>query len=301
MIVYVDVTAGLNLVMNSLILGMTVRTSGVRCPLWRIGVGAFLGAILAITGLLPEFSFLRSLPGKFAVSLMVVIATFGCKPVHIIVPLLATFYLFSFMVGGAVFGWLCLTAGDENLNFSRGYPSNWLPFVAASIFTILLAFAAWRQFQGHWYHKTQSYQATIAWAGRAVTVTALLDSGNGLHSYWERTPVMIVEYLALRPLLGQQVNAFLSNNKPDGWLIALQDCLDSEWLQRVCIIPYRTIGSENLLLAFRPDTLIVHDKLKDHCTQNVIIGIYGGTFSAIHSYTALLHPALIPGAKGEEA
>jgi len=293
MIVYVDITAALNLAMNSIILEMTARIAGISCSVSRVCAGALLGAVLAVVGLLPEVSWLQSIPGKLLVSLLVVIAAFGRKPLHTFLPIIALFYLCSFLLGGAVFGWLCLGSQNPDLDPVRGNRSPWLELAIASCVAVALAFVAGRRFQGSWFNRAQSYQITIGWEGRSVTLTALLDSGNMLHTYWEQTPVIIVDYLALQPLFSKAVNAFLKENPADCWLLTVPECQDQTWLKRVRFIPYQTIGIQNMLLGFRPDSLTIHGKIAGYRTTDVIIALYGGVLSEVGSYSALLHPTLI--------
>jgi len=77
------------------------------------------------------------------------------------------------------------------------------------------------------------------------------------------------------------------------WLTNLDKCMDLAWVSRIQIIPYHTISSKSMLLAFRPDRFMVSTKNGFIDAGDMVVGIYSGTLSGDGAYAALLHPQIM--------
>ena len=295
MYIYADVVFIINLVMNSTILLLTAWTADINYKTWRILVAAAIGSCYVLLEILPGMMILHHFLCKLALSFLLILVAFGFKSRRIMLLLVAFFYVISFMLGGAVVGWLYF--GQSN-----GYLGNnpiimadisWIDLLWGSLLGIFLLMIVLKHMLIGVTHRSYLYEVSLEYEGRRIELNAMLDTGNGLYTTIGRKPVILVNQHAVAMLLNSQVRSFLKNNSPDMWLANLNQCMDLGWLSRVEIIPYHSIGHKDLLLAFRIDHFVIMSKEGNAHIDNVMIGIYSGTLSKDGAYDVLLHPHIM--------
>ena len=296
MAIYADMLFFINIIMNSIILLLTAWAAGIPYQFWRILMAATVGSAYVLAGLLPSMSLTHHPLGKVAMSLLLVVIAFGKKPKQTVLLLTGFFYIVGFILARAVLGWVHFwqTTSFEQLSVILPQLS-WTQLLWGSSVGILFMVFILRRMVTRVVRQNNIYKVRIAYEGRRMEVLGLLDTGNGLYTITGHTPVILVNYKALTALLSTQTVLFLEKNEPDGWLNNLNQCEDVVWLSKVQVIPYRTIGSKSMLVAFRPDHLTLwsgEDRIE---ISDVVLGIYSGTLSEDGSYEALLHPQILNG------
>lgn len=296
MYIYVDVVFFMNTIMNTVILFLTGRAAGINYKWWRILATACLGSIYVLCGVLPQVSILYTAPFKLLISVIMIVMAFGVRPVRVLFLLVGIFYIVSFILGGAVFGWLFFW--QTNYHFGSNInliPVNlsWTQLVGGSCLGIILIALIVRRVLSCMYKRQTIYKIKIDYAGHSVELAAKLDTGNSLYTIIGRKPVVLVEHMAIETVLNESAMVFLRENTPEMWLTSLDKCSDTEWIARIQIIPYNSVGRRSMLLGFRPDCLKVTVGDEIMITSDVVIGIYSGTLSSDGYYTALLHPAIL--------
>ena len=293
MIVYADVVLAVNLVMNSIILWLTAVVTGSAIHLRRLLVAALGGAACVLFGAHPAMAVLQYLPAKLILSALMILIAFRYGSLRLFFLRTAGFYLISFLLGGAVLGWISL---EGNLPARRpgdsltvGYES----LLAGALIAAALAAALMNLLRRRALHPGLCRTLRIAYGGRAVSLTALLDTGNSLRSLWGR-PVIPTAADSLMPLFSAETVRYLMERHPDGWLHDLDQCGDSLWLSRVETLPLRTVTGAGLILAFRPDSITVTDGKGIARHVSAVIALSGTSLAADGSYQALLHPDLLP-------
>jgi hypothetical protein len=83
------------------------------------------------------------------------------------------------------------------------------------------------------------------------------------------------------------------------WIGSLPECQDKNWLLRLEIIPYASVGINDVLLGFRPDKAVIFDKDAKITLCEVVVAVAGTTFGD-DGFCALLHPALFNSAENVE-
>ena len=296
MIIYADLVLAINILMNSLILWLTAVATGVRFTAWRIGLAAVAGSVYVLLGAVQELSMLYSPLAKVFVSASLVFITFGYISLRLFLFQVGAFYFVSFLLGGAVLGWLFFW--EDHLPLRQGEISlNWINLAVGSLVGAGLAVALTRRCISRMYRKKTLYELHIEYRGKKAAVMAMLDTGNGLYTIVGRKPVIPVEVASLMPLLSSGATRFLSECAPEEWLGSLDSCNDAEWLSRVEVVPYRSVGAASMLLAFRPDSITVFTEAGLVIADHVAIAIYSGCLSSEGRYQALLHPGLFETAK----
>lgn len=302
MYIYADLFFLVNLIMNCIILVLTAKASGLRYRGWRILAAAALGSVYALGDLAGSYEYLYSPLCKAAASVAIVLAAFGATSAYILAVSVACFFAVSFLLGGAVFGWLFLFQ-PEGLFYSGDLSSlrlSWDHLVISVGFTVLLVLVSLRRLTAYFTKREMFFPLVIFYRGRQAAMTSLLDTGNRLFSTLGRKPVVLVAQEALEPLLGDQAARFLRETGPGAWLDNLERCGDQAWISRIEIIPYQAVGSNSLLLGFRPDWVLVRTRTGDIISSDVVIGIYGGRMAFDDSYHALLHPVVLKNHRSRE-
>lgn len=295
MYIYADVVFAINLVMNSVILLLTAWAADISYKRWRILLAAAAGSSYALIGILPGMMMLNHFIFKVTMATFLILLAFGFKPRRITLLLVTFFYVISFILGGAVIGWLYFWETNHYFgNFSWGLTNlSWIHLFFGSIAGILFILLATRRILVRRTRHNYLYRVMLAYEKQKVELTAMLDTGNGLYTVLGRKPVILVNQYAIEPMLSQQARSYLNNNAPEMWLANLHQCMDAAWLSKVQMIPYHSIGNTSMLLAFRLDHLIIRDKAGDIYADDVMVGIYSGTLSGDGAYDVLLHPQIM--------
>jgi len=295
MYVYADMVFIINVMMNSIILLLTAWTAGINFKWWRILVAASIGSCYVLVSLLPGMIVVHHVIFKLLMSLILIILAFGVKTSRLVLLLMGFFYMVAFMLGGAVVGWLYFWQSSNFFGSSNIVLTNlsWTHLLWGSGIGIFLILIVVRRMFPSMIRHNNLYQVKLEYEGRSIELTGMLDTGNGLYTVIGRKPAILINQYAIEPILSQQVVAFLRNNSSEMWLTNLDKCVDLEWLSRIHVIPYHTIGSKNMLLAFRPDRFMVSNKAGFIDASDMVIGIYSGTLSGDGTYAVLLHPQIM--------
>lgn len=294
--VYADVVFIINIIMNSIILLLTAWISSTHYKLWRVLVAAAVGSCYVLVSIMPGLMIINHVLFKLIMSLILILLSFGIKPGRLVFLLMVSFYIISFILGGAVFGWIYFWNTSNYFGRSDVFITSlsWTHLLWGSSIGIFSIFIVVRRIMlPRMTHHHNLYQVKLEYEGRTVELTGMLDTGNGLYTVIGGKPVILVNRFALEPILSKQVVAFLRNNTSEMWLTNLNECMDLAWLSRIQIIPYHAIGCKSMLLAFRPDRFLISNKSSFIDVNNMMIGIYNGTLSPDETYAVLLHPQIM--------
>jgi stage II sporulation protein GA (sporulation sigma-E factor processing peptidase) len=283
----------INCIMNSVILVLTAYAAGITFQWKRLLFAALMGGIYVLIGILPEMAMLFTIPGKLLISVLLILLAFGCRSLKTTLILVGTFFIVSFILGGAVLGWINFIQKSPLDGF--GHNLSWDNLALGSIIGLTLILLLVRQMLGKMYHRQTLYKVKIEYDGRITEIVGMLDTGNGLYSLLGHRPVVLVTCQASFSLLSSEAVEFLNKNSSNTWVSNIDQCQDTAWLSRVEIIPYQSVGSRNMLLGFRPDSITLITEYGPVHTTNVLLGIYDGLLAGGSGCQALLHPALITG------
>jgi stage II sporulation protein GA (sporulation sigma-E factor processing peptidase) len=294
MYVYADIIILLNIVIDMVILMLTAAAAGVSYKLWRIVGAAIIGGVYALGGVLPNLAIAYSATAKLVVSWLLIVVAFGLKPVRLTAIIIGIFYLVSFVLGGAVFGWLFFWQSNELMS-ARLVPDSLstLQLAVGSLLGTGLIVLVARRVMITIQRKRSLLLTKISYHGRSIELTGLLDTGNGVYSLVGHRPVVIVEAASVIKLFSPAVSDFLQSTKSELWLSKLPECQDRAWLSGVEVILYKAIGNDGMLIGFRPDSVIIVTDNSSFLATDVVVGIYPGQLVADHHYSALLHPGIM--------
>jgi stage II sporulation protein GA (sporulation sigma-E factor processing peptidase) len=287
--------------MNSLILWATARIIKLKAANIRIAAGAGVGAAYSFAAAFPELDLLHGFWPKIAISVLMFAVVFAPLKLKRFITSMAVFYIVSFSLGGFFIGILYFFKSSP-----FGFYTDSLSQLVAAYFwpglllTVGLYFFCTR-FIGRLIQKRLvadlfHVQVKISFGEADIEVEALIDTGNQLQDPLSQTPVIVVEYNALKNLLPPEIQIVFEYDTNPDLMMVLNSLAETSWSARFRVIPFTSLGQSNgMLIGFRPDRIEVRNGSNHICTKNVIVGVYCQELSPEGSYRALLHPDVLNG------
>lgn len=297
--VYLDVIVMENLVMNYLILWVTGKFAKVSALSIRIFLGALAGAVYVVFLILfPQIDFYYSIPAKFLLSLLIVAITFSPPGIFPFIKILAVFYITTFIFAGASFAALYMNnigGFVRNGIFYISHTSKWVTIALAVLTTIIVLKVFWDTVQYKLARGKLLKRVGICFGERKADFSALVDTGNSLHDPVTNLPVLVVEYIAIKKILPEEICRIFSEEKEDDLSMVVGLVTGSSWYSRFRLIPFTSLGKENgMLIGFKPDYIEIAGEGEDKKgIRDVIVGICNRNLSKNRAYQALLSPDLL--------
>jgi stage II sporulation protein GA (sporulation sigma-E factor processing peptidase) len=298
-VIYLDVVLLGNLVMNLLILWSTAKFAKINPGRWRLLSGAAVGSIYALTVFIPELYVFLPWICKLAISILMVLMTFGVLQWRQFLLTLLYFYLSSFAIGGLVFGSMYFmqsaSYNDQAFSLSHLISNFFWPAIVLAI-TITLVVGKW----GSLIHRKRLLQhqfkrdVVIKISNQQVELEGLLDTGNSLTDPLTGLPVMVVEYKAVKSILPEGIAQLYQSGKVIDFDQVQQAVSNKTLAAQISMIPYKSLGKTNgLLLGLRPDAVEIKTNNQVISTTKVIVAVHQGELTSGNNYQVLLHPELI--------
>jgi stage II sporulation protein GA (sporulation sigma-E factor processing peptidase) len=299
--IYLDIIVLENIVVNYLILMVTARFSRTRTSSLRLFLGALAGALyLALMILLPGMKIYTTVLSKVLLSFAMIAITFYLDRISTFIKTLALFYAVTFLFAGAGFALLFFNNGGGIIR--NGVIITSLPLLGAKWSEILLALALTLIILRIFRDLIQSrlvkdkllVQLLISFDSKAIGLYALVDTGNSLFDPLTNTPVVVVEFSAIKDILPAEIRSIFEKDREND-LGAVTDTISgTPWFSRFRLIPFTSLGKENgMLIGFRPDYIEIDNDHQRKGISDVIVGIYNRALSRNEKYKALLNPELI--------
>jgi len=294
MVVYADLLFFENLLANCFILKLTSMMSGLPAKLWRIVLSSSAGALYAVFAVIMWSNpLIASLPVKILFSMLMVLIAFRVKSTADLLRRWGIMLLTAFMLGGCtyaisgLFGGSMLTYGGLMYLSPQGVLK---AFLFAAGICVMLVRPIGRILSGKAVREGNIVLVNVTLGKRSARFNALIDTGNSLIDPLTGYPVIIVEAESVKNIVPPEIyDFFLSNGAPDR---EMGPDINPLWKSRMHLIPFKSIGRENGILAgFRPDAIRVLHGNSFKEIKNAIIGICGIKLSSNSRYTALLGPA----------
>jgi stage II sporulation protein GA (sporulation sigma-E factor processing peptidase) len=294
MVVYADLLFFENLLANCFILKLTSVMSGFPSKLWRILLSSSFGALYAVFAVIYWSNpLIASLPAKILFSMLMVLLSFRVKSAADFLRRWGIMLLVAFMLGGCTYAFSGILGGSTLTYGGLMYlsPQGVLKaFLFAAALCIILVRPIGRILSGKAVREGSIVLVNVILGKRSARFNALVDTGNSLIDPLTGYPVIIVEAESVKNIVPPDVyDFFLSSKVPDE---KIKTEINPSWKSRMHLIPFKSIGRENGILAgFRPDSIKVLQGNSFKEINNAIIGICGIKLSNSSRYTALLGPA----------
>lgn len=298
-VVYIDILFIVNLIINYILLWTTAKVSKCRASSLRLIIGSALGALYAVVIFFPKFEIYYTAIAKFIFSMLLVAVTFNIERVARFIKVLSILYVVSFAFGGAALALFYFTNIGAFLGvfLSNGviyFNLPWKTLAVSGIIAYLAIRISIFAVQARINKKNMYIPIYIIFDNKSTCINALIDTGNSLYDPISQSPVIIVEFQAIRSLLPEDVQEIFDKYSDDNLGLVSSIMSNSEWVSRFRLIPFTSLGKENgMLIGFKPDEVeIIEDDVKKDL-RDIIIGVYNKKLSNNDKYKALLHPELI--------
>ncbi len=287
---YADVYFLINLSINYLLLYMVAYVCRHQVPPWRLVAAAFTGALYALGFLFPSLRFIYDGPWLLLFPVTMLGVAFAPVGLRRFARLLGHFYLFAFLMGGAAYtiSHLCAGAGVLVLQ-NRPLGDWWFYLLLASVTAVFARLVWWkgRSFSS----EEQFLPVKIAFDGREVQLTGLVDTGNRLTDPVSGLPTVVVEVESARSLFPEDqrrafCGAVLRQDVCESALSSFEDDL----ARRLTFVPYSVLGSRGVMLGLRPDHITIEEEV--HSSGQVVVAFHAGTLDADDAYQTLIPPEL---------
>ncbi|MCK0470672.1 sigma-E processing peptidase SpoIIGA [Halalkalibacter sp. APA_J-10(15)] len=306
MTIYLDLIWILNLCIDYLLIALTYLL--LKRPFHHVRmIGAAFFASLIVLFLFTSYGHIVYEPWFKAIySIWIVVIAFGYKRFRYFFQVLCMFYFVTFMTGGGLFAlhffWQTESdLFDGLLSVNKGYGSgiSWL-FVCIG-FPLVWYFSKqrfqeieFRQFQAN-----QLIDVQVVIGNKSITSKGLIDTGNQLVEPLSKRPVIIMEAnLFYESFSKEYIDQLLQFHE-----LSMKSNEQSTQLDdRLTIIPYRVVGqSSPFLTGIRPDYIKLYEEGGVIQTSKVLIALQDKELSSDHSFTSIIHPALLQRGMTKEA
>lgn len=257
--IYIDSAFLLNLVMDLYLLKLTAKILGKTATYPRILMGSLTGALgYCMVLCIPKISYgSRLLFGMLPIGMLMIKVTYRTKGFMELLRTMGYLYFFSFLMGG----FMIFLRGK--LPFFKAYENSILMLAVTGFFgyAAIHSLLVWRERNRH-----NCFCKVILEGDREeMTVSALIDSGNGLVEPISQKPVAVLDEEVWKRM--------------------------RKWMkpEKFKMIPYHSIGKEQgLLEGYEVDTMVVQGTGGEKQFEHVVIAVFKGKVSGRGKYQMIL-------------
>ncbi len=296
--IYIDVLFLENVIVNYFILLLTAKFIKSRTSSLRLSLGAILGAsYVVVLVLLPNMKIYSTTIAKIILSIAIVAVTFAPERPKSFFKVLALFYLSTFIFAGASFAFIYF---NQSGGFVRNgivyvfWGSKWVVLILSFAMVGIIVRIFYEIIQNKLVKEKLLMPIKISFENKMIKLAALVDTGNSLHDPLTNTPVIVVEFLAIKDILPLEIQDIFKESKEEDLDSISSVVSGSKWFSRFRLIPFTSLGKENgMLIGFKPDYIEIGEDETKKGVNNVVVGIYNRALSKNERYKALLGPELV--------
>lgn len=289
-VVYIDVLLAVNLLVNYFLLLLTARLTPAPSKRLRLLLASLLGSFYSLIIFAPRIILPLDLLLKAAFGLSIAFAAFGIKNKRLFVRAYCVFMVSTFLFGGIFSALYFLTSPNGMLvnNSTVYFDISVLQLVIYTI-TAYLGMTLVHYIAKRRAPSSLNYRVTVEYGGRAVSLDAVVDTGNSLKEAFSQYPVAVCSAADIRDLLPAKLSEIILRTDAAG---AMQALSASEFASSVRVIPYHDVSGEGMLFAIRPDSFMLeHGDSRQYC-NTVYVGIAQKRTTRL-DYSCILNPQII--------
>ena len=236
LIVYVDILVILNTLVNYFILLAIRKITRSYTKRWRIALGAFVGGISSLLLFLEYLNVVMTVLKVLSGVLMVVV-TFGIKPLKQFVKRLFFLFAITFLFGGVTYA-IYIFFDKDIMLYSNGiiYFDVDMTFLVVCSVISYCVITIITKYTDKKASKNKEYYVTIENNGKSVSCIALMDTGNNLREPFSNYPVIMADKSVFNQLYTDDT---------------------------IRLIPITTVNGESLIKSFRPQKIAIGNFVAD--------------------------------------
>ncbi len=259
--IYLDILICLNIFINYFLLLAVVKFNKGNTRKRRLILGAIIGSLTSLIIMLPPLTSFMNFIIKLIIALFIVLVTFGFKTAKTYIKNVLLFYLVTFLFCGVMIGyWFIFTPSGMVINNSTVY-FNISPSVII-VSTLISYLIVWliNKYVSIKMPKKVFCKLKIINEDKTCELNAKIDTGNSLKEPFSLSPVIVIQKEDIESIIPFDIFSFLNENSKD----------DIKALKGIRFIPFKTVNSNGLMPAFKPDKLFIDDK---ECLKETYIAI----------------------------
>ena len=291
MTVYVDIVLIENLFMDYIILFATGKINRCKISNFKLILSSLIGSGYAVLLFISNLEIYANIMIKILLSISMIYIAFTPKNLKTMIKQLLVFYLTSFAIGGCAFALLYFIK-PQNIFMQNGFMIGYYPlkivFLAAIVGFILIT-NSFKMIRTKISKKDMFCNIQIIYKKNVSCCKSIIDTGNMLKDPITKTDVIIVEKEFLKNILPyyllNNIEEIMNGNLEK--LCSIEE-LD-EYRTKFRIVPFTSLGKENgMLLAFKPDKIIIDWEENKIENNKILIGIYEKNLTKSGIYNSLI-------------
>ncbi len=261
-VIYVDVLFSVNFFITFFLLLVTEKLSKRSGKIWRLVLASFIGGAYSFVIFADELNFAVSFLGKLAAACIIVFAAFKYMGIKVFIKETAIFFFVNFLFVGIIVGlWLIFKPKGIVINNSTVYFNiSAKVLLVTALAAYLISVIVIRIYNGKTSAK-ELYSITVHIGEKQTRFFAFADSGNNLREPFSEFPVIVAEKKLFENIECQR------------------------------LIPYKTIGGEGVLPAFKPDKVEISTSRGSAETQEIYIALSDSVKRG--EYQGIINPKIL--------
>ena len=260
-VIYGDILFFVNFSMDFIVLFCIGKVTSRRLCFWRMIFSAILAALYACVILFFQGNPIIDIFLDVEMSALAVAIAFPSGRVYEFVKLMTFFYIFSFLLGGAmtVFYRIFIKIGGLWTTQNR-FSDAYLPINRFILLLISIVFFGWLAIRMFCFTRIKKYATvTVVLFGKKKTICCLNDSGNLLRDPVSGLSVIMVWNCVLNDLMGEKLLSVISSNGTD--MDSLNSMTRNEQ-KRLRVLPITGACGEKIVYGFLPDYIEIDGEKK---------------------------------------
>lgn len=266
-IIYLDTLFLVNFICDYTLLLCTAWVSGSVIRRIPILFASAIGGIYACLCAFPSFIWMTQPLFKLCCYLLICIVSFSTE--KNLLRCSVIFICISSMAGGIM---SAISIPYKNTYYIPLQAKTLIPVFAIIYLLLKIYFKNSTRLSERTYHTV-----SVTLNGKTVSFRALRDSGNELYDPISNRPILVCNISCLKDLFSE-----LPNRNFDPFELFLQLNSTNEYAHRMLLIPCCTVTGSGMLLAFKPDELLIDGNKEPH-----IIAISKESFKKEAPYQAI--------------
>ncbi len=285
-VVYVDKLLAVNVLLGVILLLSASRLCGIHIKRGGLFLGAALSSLSSLLIFLPTMPIILSVLIKTVSVALIVYCSFFPKSLKSFFKAFGAFFAVNFVFAGIVLAIQFLLSPDGIMYINGAVYFDISALMLVCLFGLCYGALSLGEYLISKRAKpSDKLTLEISFRGKTVLTEALFDSGSTLKESFSGRPVIAAELVSIAGLLEPQELPFFK----DGYL---KGEAPESIRTRVRLIPYRVVGSDGLMPAFKADQVKCIRGTHETVSKDIYIGVVTVEFSA-GEYRAIASAALM--------
>ncbi|MDD4699691.1 MAG: sigma-E processing peptidase SpoIIGA [Oscillospiraceae bacterium] len=284
MVVYADVLIFLNTFVNYFIIHITSLIAKNDARLWRQIMASSIGALFSLCIFIPVDNIAIEMLIRLIASCVIVLCCYGFKSIKSFLRLMAVFYVVSFLYVGIMMGlWFLFKTSKIVINSGVVYFDISPIILIVSTLISYISIKIFRRLSDRHADTAERCKLKIIYSNSSIVINAIVDSGHSLTDLFTAAPVIVIDEKSMNNLMGQKEFQLILRNG---------DIANSKIKDRYRLIPYRSIGGQGLLPAFRCDMaeITIHQTVVKNINKPIVAV---SNVELGEDYSAIISPEML--------